>query len=201
MPFRPHLLEDGRRVDSHRVVAACGQPWPFSVNTCSSTGPGWSLTSREIAAQRRQVVAVDRADVAEAQFLEQHAAVRTALRPSRDLLERRAWPCRRPAASCASSFADLLLGALVEVGQPGRSRYSARPPTRGQIDILLSLRMTSRFLLQTAGVVRGLEDDARRQGPVADHGHAVAVLAGRSRSSPTFRPRRTSRRCSRRGRS
>ena len=34
---------------------------------------------------------------------------------------------------------------MVGGGHPARSRYSASPPTRGQIDILLSLRMTSSF--------------------------------------------------------
>ena len=36
--------------------------------------------------------------------------------------------------------------------------------------------MTSRFLLQAAGVVERLEDDARRQGAVADDRDAVAIV-------------------------
>ena len=63
------------------------------------------------------------------------------------------------------------------------------PPTRGQIDILLSLRMTSNVLLESAGVVHRLEDDAGGKRTVADDRDAVSrSSASRSSSSPLFRP-------------
>ena len=52
------------------------------------------------------------------------------------------------------------------------------PPTRGQIDILLSFRMTSSRLLEPAGVVQRFVDDARGKRAVADHRHAPAFFVG-----------------------
>ena len=50
------------------------KPWPFSVTTCSSTGPSTSLTRLQVFAQLAEVVAIDRSDVAGTESLEQHAA-------------------------------------------------------------------------------------------------------------------------------
>ena len=57
------------------------------------------------------------------------------------------------------------------------SRYWPRPPVRGQMHILLSLRMTMHVLAHPADVVERLEDDAGRERPVADDGDGVAVAA------------------------
>ena len=45
------------------------------------------------------------------------------------------------------------------------------------------------LLPEAAGVVQRLEDDARGERAVADHGHRVPIAAGPTRSSPAFNPR------------
>ena len=62
--------------------AACGTPCPFSVNDVQQDRPLLAFRFAEYLRSARQVVAVDRAEVAEAQFLEQHPALKNAFRPS-----------------------------------------------------------------------------------------------------------------------
>ncbi len=53
---------------------ACGTPWPFCGQDVQQHRSLLVLHVAQPAAQRGQVVAVDRAEVAEAQLLEEHAA-------------------------------------------------------------------------------------------------------------------------------
>ena len=79
----------GGRVEDRPGPAAAGwKPCPFSVTTCSSTGPRASLTICRYLQSTADVVAVDRADVAEAQLLEQHAAVQAGLDRFLELAEK-----------------------------------------------------------------------------------------------------------------
>ena len=169
---------------------ACGTPCPFSVRTCSSIGPFWSLRSRSQLRQRRQVVAVDRAEVAEAQLLEQHAAVEERLHRRRASCSRAEWAMPPDERDLGSRSLMPPLRALVEAGHAGPGRGTApAPPMRGQIDILLSLRMTSRFWFRPPALFSASKTMPDGEGAVADDGDAVAVAPRPSSSSPTFRPR------------
>ena len=67
--------------------AAGWKPCPFSVTTCSSTGP-WNLPHHaQVLLQLADVVPVDRPDVAEAEVLEEHAAQQAGLDGVLDLRE------------------------------------------------------------------------------------------------------------------
>ena len=73
-PLGPDLLEDRRRVVRHRVVAGLRHAVALVGQHVQQDRAVLVLDVAQPAAQRRQIVAVDRAEVAEAQFLEQHAA-------------------------------------------------------------------------------------------------------------------------------
>ena len=138
---------------------ACGTPCPLSVKTCSSTGPGWSLTVAQPAAQRRQVVAVDRADVAEAQLLEEHAAGEQRLEAVADLVE-------RLVGHAADERASRRAVAAAAAWSPGRSWSAGTVEVLGQAADaradrhLVVVEDDQQVLLQAAGVVERLEDDA-----------------------------------------
>ena len=107
--LRADLLEDRRRVDTspdRRWPA--GRRAPLTVKTCSSTGPVLILHGIEPVAQAGQIVAVDRADVAEAEFLEEHAAGQEGLERRRGPARWPGWPFRRRAEAAE----HLLQGAF-----------------------------------------------------------------------------------------
>ena len=99
-----------------------------------------------------------------------------------------AWLAKPPTSgNCDQELGGPSSSTLVEVRERAGRGKRPRPPTRGQIDIWLSLRITSRFSLQDAGIVERFEDDARRQGAVADDRDRMRSPRP-SRSSPTSRP-------------
>ena len=94
---------------------------------------------------------------------------------------------------------DPLVPVVVVLVIRARSRYSARPPTRGQIDILLSLRMTSSFFFRPLALLNASKTMPEGKAPspmTATEWRSVSP----ARSSPTFRPSAVDGR-SRRGRS
>ena len=108
--------------------------------------------------------------------------VSNAFRPSRDLFQLACVATPPISGTCVSrSFEIVRLRSLVEVRQPRLIEDSGQcRRSRGQIDILLSLRMTSSFVAQAAGVVERLEDDAAGQRSVADDRHAMSIRADRA---------------------
>ena len=75
--------------------AACGDAVPLFGEHVQQDRALLRLQVAEDLAQAGQVVAVDRADVAEAELLEEHAAREERLEPVADLLERRLGHARR----------------------------------------------------------------------------------------------------------
>ena len=73
-PLRADLLEDRRRVVRHRIGAGLRHAVALGRQDVQQHRALLILHVAQPAAQRRQIVAVDRAEVAEAQLLEQHAA-------------------------------------------------------------------------------------------------------------------------------
>ena len=151
------------------------EPVPLVGQDVEQDRPVHRLDLLQVGAQGPQVVAVDRADVGEAELLEEHPAVERRLDRVLHLLE--------PAVGLVADQRDRRAGAC---GPCGSSRCrsgpsapcrgsSARPPTRGQIDILLSFRTTRNFFFRPARVVQGLEDDPRGERAVADDGDRVAL--------------------------
>ncbi len=97
---------DRDRAEARATSRACspaGKPFPFCVMTCTSRGPFMSRTARERVEQRIDVVAVDRAEVAEAELLEQHARREERLDALLPLPHERADARQRPGASSTSS--------------------------------------------------------------------------------------------------
>ena len=86
--IEPLLLENGAGVWNETGSSAAGsKPWPFSVTTCSSTGPLTCLAMARYVLQLADAVAVDRPVVIEAEFLEEHAAHQPGLDGVFDLVQ------------------------------------------------------------------------------------------------------------------
>ena len=158
----------------HRVLARLRDAVALLREDVQQDRPLLILQVAQPAAQRRQIVTVDRAEVAEAEIFEEHAARHHRLEAVADLLEL----AFRPAADDRHLFeesADLLLGILVEVRHPPlveRMRQSAGARADRH---LVVVENDEQVLLQPAGVVQRFEDDAARQGAVADDGDRFAV--------------------------
>ena len=143
---------------------------------CRSTGPLNCANHLQVFLQLADVVSVDGPDVIETQLLEQHAPQGPGLD---GVFELREEPFERVAdhGQATQDLLDLGLQAGVERTHAEPVEIICQAATRGQIDILLSLRIHQQLLLQPARVVHRLEHDARGKGPVADHRHRVAALA------------------------
>jgi hypothetical protein len=170
-------------------ASAGANPRPLSVRTCSRTGPVHRLDLLQVVPQRPQVVAVDRAEVGEAQLLEEHPAVQRRLDGVLELLEhavgRRRRPGGWPAGACAPTCSSR--GTPAPCGPcPGSSPARRRA---GRSTSCCRCRMTRNFFCRARGVVQRLEDDARGERAVADDGHGVPLgtaPSGRRRpSGPT----------------
>src|SRR5258707_3152324 len=72
--FGANLLKDRRRVKRYRILAGLGTPCAFLSQYVKKDGAALVLDVPKPAAERRQIVAVDRSNVLETQFPEQHAA-------------------------------------------------------------------------------------------------------------------------------
>ena len=155
--------------------AACATPCPLLVNTCSRSGPFWRLQVAEDLAQAGQVVAVHRAEVAEAEFLEEHAVLEERLEPVAELFEGRL----RHAADDRDGVEDLIeppLAALVEAGHAALIEVLGQPAGARADGHLVVVEDDQDILAHAADVVERLEDDAAGQGPVADDRDRLAVL-------------------------
>ena len=144
----------------------------------------------QILLQLADVVAVDRADVAEAQFLEEHAAHQAGLDRVFDLREE---PLHRVAdhRHAVEHLLHFGLQAGVEVCScAARSSDSARPPTRGQIDILLSLSTTIRFFFSPPAWFMASKTMPEGKAPSPMTATTWRSSSGRSSSSPHLSPRR-----------
>src|SRR5262249_3682372 len=69
------LSEGGRRVEKDRILGGWLEPMAFFGDDVEQDRPLQVLHHLQVLAEERNVVAVDRTQVAEAQFLEHHAAV------------------------------------------------------------------------------------------------------------------------------
>ena len=126
------------------------------------------------AAQRRQVVTVHRAEITEAHLLEQHAARQERLHTVLDLLDGLGRHAADERHTC-QQIANVALAVLVEMRQP-RLVETRRQGADARADRhLVVIKDDEQVFTQAAGVIQRLEDDARRQGAVADHRHAAAV--------------------------
>ena len=127
--------------------------------------------------QLPDVVAVDRPDVAEAQVLEDHPAHQARLDRVLDLGEE---PFDRIAdhRHAVEQFLDLDFQSGVELGRAEPvERFGQTADSRTDRHLVV-VEDDDQVLLQTAGVVHGLEDDAAGKCPVADDRHDVPRLLG-----------------------
>ena len=192
--------EGARRVKVHRVVGGRLKAVTLFGHHVQQHRAGHILDHRQVLAQLRNAVAVDRADVAEAELLEEHAAVQAGLDRFLDLRQE---PLGRVAQQrhLVEHLEHFALQAGVERVDAQPVEILAHAADAGADRHLVVVQDHQQVLAQTAGVVHRLVDDARGKRAVADHGHGVAVFlaghAGRRHSSGPAR----SRRCSRHGRS
>ena len=127
----------------------------------------------QILLQLADVMAVDRADVAEAQFLEEHAAHQAGLDRPLDLVEE---PLHRIAdhRQVAQQLLHLGLQAGVEGVHPQAVERFGQAAHAGANRHLVVVEDHDEVLLQPAGMVHRLQDDAGAEGAVADDGHDAA---------------------------
>ena len=137
--------------------SAGSKPLPLTVRTCKSTGPSECAARSRAVDERVVVVAVDRADVAEADLLENDRR----LVLGRDELHR-----ADLGRSIALSWRALAERNAIEHVFPVRSRaklanglvrnterYEAIEPTLGAIDISLSLRITMKLVFSAPALL------------------------------------------------
>ena len=131
-------------------LSAGSKPLPLTVRTCSSTGPGILRAFEMMSTQRVVVVAVDRADVAEAHLLEDDG--RSCASGETNFIA-----AVSPVESAARAVvaerhvAEHVFRQFARAGRPAASsaaptRYEAIEPTLGAIDISLSLRITMKLV-------------------------------------------------------
>ncbi|MNS80830.1 hypothetical protein D3C72_1145270 [compost metagenome] len=128
--------------------------------------------------QRVQVMAVDRADVVEAEFLEQrrrhHHALGVFLEALGELQHRRRH---------RQHLFDALLGGRIELAaQEPRQVAVERAHRRRDRHVVVVEHHHQRQVLVHAGVVQRLEGHARGHGAVADHRHRDAFFTERARA-------------------
>ncbi len=150
------------------------------------------------APERRQIVSVDRAEVAEAQFLEEHAAGEERLQAILELFDGMGGQAADE-GNPAQQVADVPFGVLVKVGQAGAVEACRQGADARADRHLVVVENDQQVLLQPAGVVECLEDDTRRQGTITDDGDALSVFLA-AKVVANLEPQRR-RRCSLRGRS
>ena len=168
------LLKRGGGVELDRVFHRRLEAVPLVGQDVEQDRPIHRLDPLEVAAQGLEVVAVDRPQVDEPQLLEEHPVVQRGLDRVLELLE--------PA-----------LGVLADQGNIGQERFDPLVPVvvgarhPGAVEVigqaadpradrhLVVVEDDQQLLLQPAGVVERLEDDARGQGAVADDGDGVPV--------------------------
>ncbi len=128
----------------------------------------------EIGPECLEVVAVDRADVGEAELLEEHAAVDRGLDRVLHLLE--------PAIGLVADqrdrrqeLADPPVPVAVDRGHPGLVEVIAQAADPGADRHLIVIQHDQELLAESTGVVQGLEDDARGERAVADDRHRVPL--------------------------
>src|SRR5262249_33302199 len=117
----------------------------------------------------------DGADVVEAELLEEHAAGEEGLEALLDLAEGGVGHAADE-GELADDLAEVALRALVKASKPGpveALRQGADARADRHVGVIEDHEERS---LEMGGVVEGLEDDAGRQGAVADDGDAMAVL-------------------------
>ena len=130
------------------------------------------LHALKISAERLDVVAVDRADVRESEFLEKHSAVDGRLDRVLHLLE----PSLGLVADDRNRRQDLADATIPVI--VGRIQAGAVEVIRQAADAwadrhLVVVQNNQEVLTKPAGVVECLEDDARGERAVADHGDRV----------------------------
>ena len=126
------------------------------------------------AQQPRHIVAVDRADVVEAEFLEQGAAHHHALHvllPAAHELAQLGHGLERGLAAFAHRGVEL-------AGEQSGQVVADRPHRRGDGHLVV-VQDHHQVHVQCPGVVQGLEGHAAAQGAVADHRDHLAPLAAR----------------------
>ena len=161
------------------------------MTTCSSTGPSIRCTIFRYLRSSADVVAVDRADVAEAQVLEHHAAAEARLDGFLELHEE---PLGRIAQQrhAVEQLDDLALEPRVRRVHPQAIEIVGHAADARADRHLVVVEDDQQLFALPAAVVERLEHDARGEGAVADHRDGVAVLfrpeevvaarAGRARS-------------------
>ena len=170
--------EGGRRVERRGVLGRpAGNRAPSPSPRAPAPGPWTSRAMARYFCNWRMLWPSTGPDVAEAQLLEEHAAQQAGLDRVLDLQQE---PFHRVAdhRHAVEQLLHLDLQPGVEVGHPQAvERFGQAAHPRADRHLVV-VEHHDEVLLQPAGVVHGLQHDARAEGPVADDGHDVAVFAG-----------------------
>ena len=143
----------------------------------------------QILLQLPDAVAVDGAVVVEPQFLEEHAAHQAGLDGVFDLVQE---PLHRIAdhRHPGEHLLHFRLDARIERVHPHAIQRLGQAADPRADRHLVVVEHDDQVLLQAAGVVQCLQDDAGTEGPVADDRHGSSgSSSGRSRSSAQRMPR------------
>ncbi len=131
----------------------------------------------QVFLQLRDIVAVDRPDVAETEPLEEHAAEQARLDGILDLGKK---PFGRIAdhRHLVENALDVTLECGVERGHSEPVEIVAHRPDARTNRHFVVVEHDGQLFVEPAGVVHRLEDDARGKSPVADDGHDVVRFVG-----------------------
>ena len=165
-PFGADFFEDRRRVIGYGVFAG--------LLDVEHHGTTLVLDVAQPAAQAGQIMPVHRADVAEAQLLEQHSACEERLEPVADLVERLVGHAADK-GHLAQQLAHVPLGVLIELGQAGAVERPGQAADTRTDRHLVVVEDDQQILAEAPGVVERFEDDAGRQSAVADDRDAVMI--------------------------
>ncbi len=168
-------LKDGGRVELHRVDAGRLEPVPLLGEDVQQHGALEVLHQLEIAPQARQVVAVDRADVAKAHFLEQHAAVEERFDRVFEVPQHRLG--RLAEGQLVEQPGNVALEPVIKRSDAGLVEIVRQSADAGADPHLVVVEDHDHVFFETGRVVHRLEDDARRQRAIAQHGHGPAILS------------------------
>ena len=177
-PLGANLFEDGRRVIGDRIVTRLRDAVALLSKHVEQHGALLVFDVAQPAPQGRKVVPVHRPDVAEAELLEEHSAGEQRFQAVTHLVDRLV----RHAADerkLADDVLHMTLGVLVETRKPGPIEAPGQAADARTNGHLIVVQDHEQVLAQAAGIIEGLEDDARRQGAVADDGDACSCRAGR----------------------
>ena len=166
--------EGGRRVKVNRIFGGRLETVSFFGHDVQQHRARHVLDHGQILAQLLDVVAVDRADVAEVELLEQHAAVQAGFDRFLDLGQESLGRIAEQ-GHLVEDFEYFTFQAGVERVDPQPIEIFAQAAHARADRHLIVVENHQQLAAHAAGVVHRFVHDTRGESPVADDGHRVAV--------------------------